>query len=505
MRTVITKKALGISWDDLQVEACVIRTGIAEFAIEKIIRIDRDLNDAGNPKNTLSEDINKLTRYMGKDFDTCVTGLPEAEIMYRTLTRPFSDRKKVADTIGPEVETLLPALDSRLLVDFVMMGKDETGSNRIQALCTRFSTVQGILGSFKDTSLDPEIIHCPSVSIAAGARALLNLPDEKTVVLMNMGWKETSVAILADKMPAYVGSLPFGFERIASSAASEQGHTKRMILDNAKVLKLPAGDKLAAFFREILIILEKNGIAHEESVLVATGYARLIADLDERSQEALGIPVLAPSLKDVHYEGSQQDLLYSFLSASFACRAFDSGDAVNFRQGELGVSKRMKMLKGQAGSWIKAALVLFLIWVAGLTLDVSLKTHINKDLTSKIDSEFASVMPKNTPKVEPVKQMEQYLGKLSGQAGDLQGGGGTPLEILRDLSAGIPSGLDVIFDSINIDEGDITLTGSTSSYDNVERIKVILSGFPYVKEVKIVSAVVDKNDQKVKLKLLCKK
>jgi hypothetical protein len=115
-------------------------------------------------------------------------------------------------------------------------------------------------------------------------------------------------------------------------------------------------------------------------------------------------------------------------------------------------------------------------------------------------------MPKNTPVVDPVKQMEQYLGRLSGQTGTLDGGGrDTPLEILRDLSAGIPTSMDVFLDSITIDESSITLTGSTGSYDNVERIKTILTGLPNVKEVKIVSANVDKNDQKVKLKLVCKR
>jgi hypothetical protein len=166
----------------------------------------------------------------------------------------------------------------------------------------------------------------------------------------------------------------------------------------------------------------------------------------------------------------------------------------------------MKRLKGYAGTWIKAALILLLIWIVGLALDVSLKAHLNADLTNKIHAEFVSVMPKNTPVVDPVKQMEQYLGRLSGQTGTLDGGGrDTPLEILRDLSAGIPTSMDVILDSITIDESSITLTGSTGSYDNVERIKTILTGSPRVKEVKIVSANVDKNDQKVKLKLVCKR
>ncbi len=102
--------------------------------------------------------------------------------------------------------------------------------------------------------------------------------------------------------------------------------------------------------------------------------------------------------------------------------------------------------------------------------------------------------------------MEQHLGRLSGQAGTLDGAAAdSPLEILKDLSAGIPATLDVVFDSINIDQESITLSGSTTSYNNVEQMQAVIAKLPYVKEVKIVSANVDKTDQKVKLKLVCKK
>jgi Tfp pilus assembly protein PilN len=69
----------------------------------------------------------------------------------------------------------------------------------------------------------------------------------------------------------------------------------------------------------------------------------------------------------------------------------------------------------------------------------------------------------------------------------------------------IPATLDVVFDSINIDQDSITLSGSTNSYNNVEQMQAVIAKLPYVKEVKIVSASVDKTDQKVKLKLVCKK
>ena len=211
-------------------------------------------------------------------------------------------------------------------------------------------------------------------------------------------------------------------------------------------------------------------------------------------------------LKDVQFEGSMDDLLSGFLSASLACRGFDETDETNFRQGELGLAKHMKKLKGYAGPWVKAALVLLVIWIFGLSLDVFLMARTNAGLTRKINAEFASVMPKGTPMVDPIKQMEQHLGRLSGTAGTLDGAAAdSPLEILKDLSAGIPATLDVVFDSINIDQESITLSGSTTSYNNVEQMQAIIAKLPYVKEVKIVSANVDKTDQKVKLKLVCKK
>jgi len=505
MRTVITRKTLGISWDDQQVQACVIRSGIAEFTVERIIRIPRELDDAGSPRHPLVEDLRALSDQVGQEFEICVAALPENELMYRTLTRPFSDRRKIAETIGLEAETLLPSLDSKLIADFVLLGEDSSGATLIQALCTKASSVQALIGAFKATGLDPEIVDCPSVAVSGGARATLELPADATVVLLRMGWKETSVTILSKGEIAYVGALPFGFARLVTALAAEQGQTSRAVLEKARASGIEAGEGLSGFFREILIMLEKSGKTAGEQVLVPAGYARLITDLKKKSEEALGIPVLIPPLKDIHFDGSAGDLLEGFLPVSLACRALDTADAVNFRQGELGITKRMKMLRGYAGPWIKATLILLLVWIAGLVLDVSLKAHLDRDLTAKINAEFASVMPKGTPLVDPAKQMEQYLGTLSGQAGLLEGGGrDTPLEILRDLSAGIPATLDVTFDSVNIDETGITLTGSTGSYENVERIQAVLSGLPYVKEVKIVQANVDKTDQKVKLKLVCR-
>jgi len=506
MRTVITRKTLGVCWDDRQVQGCIIRSGIADTAIERFMRIQRELNQTLSPVHTISEDLESFIQQLGQQAETCVTCLDESEIMYRTLLRPFSDRKKITDTISSEVETLLPSIDSRLVVDFVLMGKDNGGSHIIQSLSARATSVQNLVTVCKNAGLDPEIVDCPSVAIAAGARALLDLPDDKIVVVVHMGWSETSVAVLMGKTIKYIGALPLGFERVVPSNTLGDAQAAAALIEKMQSGTIDPGERLTSFFREISIMLEKSGEFEGEQVLLATGYAHLIKDFPQKVESSLEMSVLNPTLKGVHFEGSMDELLSGFLSASLACRGFDETDEINFRQGELGLTKHMKKLKGYAGPWAKAALVLLVIWIFGLVLDVFLLARTNAGLTRKINAEFASVMPKGTPMVDPIKQMEQHLGRLSGKAGTLDGAAAdSPLEILKDLSAGIPATLDVIFDSINIEQDSITLSGSTNSYNNVEQMQTVIAKLPYVKEVKIVSANVDKTDQKVKLKLVCKK
>jgi hypothetical protein len=120
--------------------------------------------------------------------------------------------------------------------------------------------------------------------------------------------------------------------------------------------------------------------------------------------------------------------------------------------------------------------------------------------------EFSTVMPGGTPIVDPVKQMEQHAARLTSHGGGgALSGGATTLEIIRDLSAGIPRNIDVALDNVFIDENSITITGSAATYDSVERMKESLSALSYVEGVKIASANVDKNDQRVRLKLVCDK
>jgi len=499
----MARYTIGIYWDNISVSACQIRSGLAEFSMEKLLSVPRKYNERYEALRPIGEDIAGLLEEIRvESSDTLVAGIPEREIMYRSLLRPFGDRKKIAKTIAPEVETLLPVLDGKIIVDYVLLGQDEAGLHRIETLSARHASVEALIAGFKKkTGMEPEIIDSPSASLLAGARNIFRLADGTAYLFLHMGWEDTSLAVLKGGKVRYVGAFPYGFGKIASSLFGGRAIPPEEL---AKRLEegIEAGGLLDACVREVLIALSRIEPQDQGYALVPTGYARSINDLAQRFKASADITPGIPERDEKHRDLSVNEVLDRFMPISLALRGIDTADAVNFRKDDLSYTRRIEWLRGYAGTWTKAAAAFVALWLFGLGLSVFLNARIDGELTRRVQQEFASVMPAGTPMVDPVKQLEQQLSRITSKGGG-PGGKDSPLQIIRDVHAGIPKSIDVLVDNIIIDENSIMISGTTKSYENVERIKTSLSALSYVAEVKIVSANVDKLDQRVRLKLVC--
>jgi hypothetical protein len=499
----MARYTLGIYWDNVSVHACLIKAGIAEFSVEKLIGMPRDYNDRYEALHPVGEDVAALLKELHiESSDTVVAGMPEREIMYRSLLRPFGDRRKIAQTVAPEVETLLPVIDGKIIVDYVLLGQDEAGLHRIETLATRHASVEDIISGLKEKAgIDPEIIDSPSAALLAGARNVFQLAGDTAYLFLHMGWNETSLAVLQGTTVRYVGSFPYGFGKIVSRLFGGGAIPSRELTERLEE-GIEAGELLDACIREVLIALSRIDLQHQSYALIPTGYARSINDLAERFRASADICPGIPERDEKHRSLSINEVLDRFMPISLALRGIDNTDAVNFRKADLAYTRRMEWLRGYAGSWTKVAAAFVVLWVFGLGLNAFFNARIDGELTRRIQQEFGSVMPAGTPMVDPVKQLEQHLARITSKSGG-SGGKDTPLEIIRDVHAGIPRSIDVLVENIIIDENSIMISGTTKSYENVERIKTSLSTLSYVAEVKIVSANVDKLDQRVRLKLVC--
>lgn len=500
----MARYSVGIYWDNVTLRACLVRMGAAEHTVERIITVRREYDETYSPKRPLSEELSELLKNaFTEPMDTFVTGIPERETMHRLLLRPFGDCKKISLTIVPEVETLLPVSDGSIIVDYVLLGRDEAGLHRIETVSARHRTVHKVVAEMNAAGIDPEIVDSPQAALLAGARGVFKLREDVTYLFYHMGWQETSLAVLQGREVRHIGAFPYGFERIALALFGSTALPAAQLDENLRQ-GVVAGPLLDACIRDVLIELSGAGAPEGDHVLVPTGYAGFIRDLPERFRQAAEISTDFPGMGGFQREVEPSEVLESFMPVSLALRGIDSADGVNFLKNDLAYTKKIEWIKGYAGAWPKVAAALVLLWLVGLGLNIGLNAWTDRELTARIKKEFTSVMPNGTPMVDPVKQMEQQLGRVSPKGGTGPTGG-TPLGILKDISTGIPASIDVLVDSVIIDESAITIAGTTSSYDNVEKIKAGLSSLPYVGEVKIVSAEVDKTDQRIRLKLACSK
>ncbi len=502
----MARNTLGIYWNEIHIHAALIRSSLTEMAIERIICLPRAIDVEGRPLNAIEHDLRLMIGEMGITPDTVVVGLPEDEVMYRTLMRPFSDRRKIGGTIAPEMETLLPMTEDDLMVDFLVLGRKGTGETLVEGVGVRKASVERVLATCGGAGLEPEIVDAIPGALAAGARDVCELDAGPNYLFTYVGWGYTSLVLLQGKTLRHTATIPIGIERVLGAAAGD-GLTPGSLMERAgQEGGLAGGEETDALLREILISLERLEQLEGEIVLVPVGYAAMISDLEARYTEMSGASWAPVRLKEGLEIRGIDECGQAFVAVGLACRGAAGSDGMNFRQGELAYTRGFEKMKAYGYAWGRVLVVLLALWLAGVGLDVYFKDQRRDELDARMRETFGQTMPAGTPMVDPERQLEQYLSRLSGSApGAVGEGAAAPLEIIRDLSAGISGEIDVVFDTITIDESSISLSGSTQSYDNVERIKGILDDLEYVLEVKIVSANVDKNDQRVKFKLICRK
>lgn len=491
---------VGVYWDDLEIQACLLRAGMGETAIEKLVRRRRE-QEAGKPRQSAGDDLKAILSELAVTGEIYITALNEHEVMYRQVKRPFADRRKIADTIGPEVETLLP-VSEEINVDFVVLGKDAGGETILEAAAVKSTAVGKRMTECTQAGIDPEIIEAPSSALASGARNLFILGPERGYIVLHIGWRNSSLCVLHGRDISHLGALPFGFEAIAADIARESGTSVQSVISRALAEGIDAGAHLDRLIREVTIALHRSMEEVNGYILIPTGYAEHILDITERF-EAADIEGNLPTLKEVAYHGPTRDILLSFMATSLAFRGIDTSDMVNFRQGELGFSKQMEKIKGFMGFWGKLIVALIVVWAIGFSTDMVLKIRLRNKLDTQIKQAFYTVFPASTPMVAPVEQLQQRLQTLQKSAGG-GGNGDTPLNIIRDISEKLPAETDAVIESFALDENGMTISGTTASYDTVERIRGVLAGIKNISEVKIVSANVNQSDQRVLFKLTCK-
>ena len=102
---------------------------------------------------------------------------------------------------------------------------------------------------------------------------------------------------------------------------------------------------------------------------------------------------------------------------------------------------------------------------------------------------FRKALPDVRGSFNPV-QMESILkNRIAGLRGGGENDATFPaLHLLQDMHAAVPDSLDIRLDRLSLDARRCGLSGTAASYEQVNALRVALSGLPGVREAKILSA-----------------
>jgi general secretion pathway protein L len=386
--------------------------------------------------------------------DVVISALPGEFVAQRLLTLPFSDRRKLQQTVPFALEEHLPFAVDDAAVAFARVGREDSNSLVIAAFA-RKEELRRHLDLLARAGLDPKVVTLGSLALAGflararngkgGSHLVLDIDDSTTSLVL-----------------------------IDAAGAPRAMRTIRHGLDGHR----PTLSSQAAGANAILGAVRQTLLSHSSEDgaprLVLAGSAAAAAVREELAS-ALEVPV--HDLSEFNYstlvQGAQAE------SARFAgCFAMLLGEAavaplelLNFRAGEFayrgpGVGLGPLRLTAALGVGLVVAAVMH------LTLSIAInarKLHLLNHAIAEVTAPALGVSDPATARADLQAKLTEMNKRLRLLGGNL--GHGSPLDLLLQVSRAIPVNVPIQAASLQIDETGVKIEGSVDSFATVDHIK----------------------------------
>ena len=394
--------------------------------------------------------------------DTVLSCLPGDAVAHRFLTLPFARSHQLAQTVPFELESHIPFTLEHVLVDFQTVQQTEAGVIVLAVAVPRL-TLTAHLEILTAAGLDPAAIGlAPLASLS-----LLRLAREAvkgTDVLLDIGETRTSIVLLRAGVLRGLRTLSVGLSRVGG---------------------------FTAFLQELrwtLLALAEDG-APAPARFFLCGGGECLPQLRQELERTFAVEVVPfrqlplPSVLREYREEQGVFAACLGLALSEALGGVERG--INLRRGEF-------THQGQNAARRRAVTRLGQIAAGGALvagLATALEMHrLNaryEALRQEIRHVFTTTLPDQQTIVSEKAQLQDAVAALQSRQRLMTGTAISPLEVLRQLSSGLPEQVSFDLDEWTLDEESARLRGTTTSFDAAETIKTAVTGLGMFREVQL--------------------
>jgi len=500
---------LGLDIGSRSIKAVKVTGGMKGYALSACADVRLE------PDSGLEGGLEELSKKISLNDTTCIASFQPDHISFRNLTMPFKDRKKILQTIGFELEPMLPFSVDAIVTDCLLANHSE--ETRVLSASVPEDAFGEYLNSLAVQNLDPEIVDIADVSTAVQYAKQADEP--LNALFLDIGSEITSFVLLSNGEVVLVRALHFGGFTVTKAVAKakdipwEEAEAMKCG-GNARALAGVVEPVIASLSRQIQNTLHAFRFdvmtdAVVDTVFITGGGAQC-PDLPRILEDHLELPVETfdlAQLKGLQISEESQDQWNPLLmntALGLAVRDQRSRESFNLRVGKFAKKRKYDQVKKQLGRIGIYALVAFLALSGSFFADYYVLKKHHDSYQEEIIEIFKKTLPDVTRIVDPVRQLKAAINQTRGAMllPQQSAGRGPTIEILRDVFLNIPKSVPLDVERLSIDENRVRLRGSTDTFNSVDKIKSGLSKSSYFTGVSISSAQLDRSGENIRFELL---
>ncbi len=464
---------LGLEIGEEAITAVVVRGGIGGREITACGRVSLDGG------RSAGEGLEQLLRSADLRAETCAVAVPPAQVFFRNLRLPFSDPRKLRQTLPFQMEPLVPVPIDELVVDFTCRrSKDHS---EVLAAALEKPRLRQLLDWLATHGLDPESVQVGGAALAGWLIRRKDTPADG--LLLELGERACRMLLFLDRRIVLARSLGLAED--------------------------PAPDSLAGPIRRTLHALAwQSGEHSQPRQIFLSGPAALLPETQRALAGCLGLPVtvvdaaaverlrLAPGARP----GWSAPLMNGALALALQSQGSSAG--LDFRRGEFEPQRRRSGLRRQLQRAAVFAGLIGALLAADLLVEARFLESRAARLDREIREEFRRAFPEVTRIVDPLQQARIRLREARGSILLPESvTGGTTVELLREISLRVPPSLDVLLTRMVVDSQRVRLSGETDTYNTVDGLQGALERSSLFSRVTIHSAQLDREGRHVQFEL----
>ncbi|GAB4290902.1 MAG: hypothetical protein Kow0090_04160 [Myxococcota bacterium] len=432
------------------------------------------------------------------------TALPPEDVAVHRITLPFTDRKKMEQTLPFELEEKIPKGIEDVIYDYTVISQSKEITSLLVSVIER-AKLSELMKAFAAVGIDPPLITVDiyayqallktieAMRAKAGGEASTSQPSvaEPPFAIMDIGEKLSVISVIGDGKVRFGRVIRWGVENLKQSA--ENKATVALLLNHVKLsLQADYKDNFAPV--ETLYI---TGCAVEyegfEELFKSKFNLRVetLATFAAPSGEAGGEIVSPPR------NGYERALALALLA-----RAAKRGIA-NFRKGEFAYRGDFQLIRG---GLIRAAIGFVLILVLA-----SINSYLSYSSLKAHEEELDGKLCEITKQVfgRCYDSYTQALAALNAPRGKSTGLGSIPavtaLDILSEISRRKPKDIGLyVVNNVEIDMQKMRMDGEVDSYNSLDMVVNELKQYEGFKEVNLTRSAKSLDGKKIEFDITVK-